>query len=64
MDNPTLPVADAPAQPREAIAARYVGAGEYWPGVPARDLTVSEWTGLDPATRQAVLTNGLYIEEG
>lgn len=44
----------------EEIAARYKGGANFLNGVPARDLTQTEWDALDAETRQACLALGLY----
>ncbi len=43
------------------IAARYVGAGDYLPGLPARDLTVEEWAALGADQQTLVVGLGLYV---
>jgi hypothetical protein len=41
-------------------ARRYVGAGAFVPGIPARDLDGDEWAALDPSLREAAEMGGLY----
>lgn len=64
MDNEDVLTEENEAAPVEKlkvwITARYVGAGSYWPGVPARDLTVDEWAALSAETKEIVLHNKLY----
>jgi hypothetical protein len=44
----------------DAIRYHYVGNGNFLGGVPARDLTYTDWMALDVATQQQVLTLQLY----
>ena len=46
---------------RPIIAIRYIGAGSYLSGVPARDMTLAEWADLDFVTRRLCLRLKLYI---
>jgi hypothetical protein len=39
---------------------RYIGAGRFLSGVPARDLSLDEWRGLSRDLRRAALARGLY----
>jgi len=57
MDKPNEPAQPAAPDP---LAVRYIGAGNHLIGVPARDLTVSEWAGLPEETRALALGLGLY----
>lgn len=50
----------ANAPPAASTGARYVG-GDYWPGIPARDLTPAEWAAIDPETRARLIELGLYV---
>lgn len=52
------PLPDTP--PAETAYMRYIGAGEFVQGVPARDLTRVEWDALDTDTQALVLALGLY----
>lgn len=45
----------------EPTGVRYIGAGDYLPGVPARDLTADEWAALGADTQALALSLGLYI---
>ena len=40
----------------------YTGAGEYIPGVPARDLTADGFKGLTPLAQADVVASKLYKE--
>lgn len=40
----------------------YIGDGNYWQGVPARDLSALEWEALSVDDRATVLSLGLYEE--
>ena len=42
------------------IRARYTGSGEYWNGIPARDLTSKEYEALDDDRRRLVDSGRLY----
>lgn len=44
----------------EQLTVRYTGAGDYLPGVPARDLTAEEWAALGADTQALALALGLY----
>jgi hypothetical protein len=48
----------------EPVAARYARPSEFLSGVPARDLTESEWQALTDAQRAACIESGLYIAVG
>lgn len=39
---------------------KYVGAGDYILGIPARNLTNEEWSQLTPEQRAAAEASGLY----
>ena len=39
---------------------RYVGDGDYAPGVPARDMTVEEWEACPVELREWAADLGLY----
>lgn len=39
---------------------RYAGGGDYWPGVPARDLDAEEWVALPEDLRRLLLALRLY----
>ncbi len=41
---------------------RYLQTGEFFQGVPARDLTDEDWDGLDPEAREAVAGSAIYRE--
>ena len=45
----------------EPIAARYVGAGAFLQGMPARDVTVAEWEALTEDQRALGVALGLYV---
>lgn len=46
------------------ISIKYKGAGgAFIPGVPARDLTQSEFESLPGETQKACIASGLYSEE-
>lgn len=45
------------------VVYRYVGRGEGYPDIPARDLAVVEVEALDPAAWAAALALGLYTLE-
>ena len=45
------------------IKFKYTGAGEFYSGVPARDLTDGDWAGLTPEQRDLVMGGGLYAGE-
>lgn len=42
------------------IKAKYVGAGDYLNGIPARDLTEADWAQLTSEQQVAVATSPLY----
>lgn len=42
------------------IKARYIGAGNYYNGIPARDLTDSEYAALSPEQKRLVDSSKLY----
>ena len=44
--------------------ALYLGRGDYFVGIPARDLTAGEWMEIPAATRARLLELGLYAEVG
>ena len=44
----------------ESIYARYVGGGDFVPGVPMRDMTLAEWEAVSEELRALVLALGLY----
>lgn len=44
---------------------RYVGDGDYAPGVPARDMTVEEWEACPVELREWAADLGLYeVQDG
>mgnify|MGYP001568902196 FL=1 len=44
----------------ESVAARYIGNGEFFSGIPAHDLSAAEWADLTLEQRQLCVTSGLY----
>ena len=40
--------------------ARYVGDGDYVPGIPARDLSAAEWKKISETVREQLVEAGLY----
>ena len=47
---------------KTAIVRRYIGNGDRWPTVPARDLTAEEWQAIDAETQALVMRLKLYEE--
>lgn len=43
-----------------AIRAKYKGDGEFYHGIPARDLDEDEWQVLDNEQRQLLRSSALY----
>lgn len=45
---------------------RYIGNGNRWPTVPARDLSADEWAALDAEMQALVISLKLYepVQEG
>lgn len=43
-----------------AKAYKYIGSGEFYSGIPMRDLTEEEFAALDADQQTAVTTGGLY----
>lgn len=50
-------------KPKRRIGYAYTGAGTFFQGIPARDLSVKEWDALPLSTRDALLQQGLYKEQ-
>lgn len=42
---------------------RYTGNGNYFQGIPARNLSDEEFAALPEAQQQALLGSGLYVQE-
>lgn len=42
------------------IKARYIGAGEFWNGIPARDLSNEDYAALTEEQRRLVDSGKLY----
>lgn len=42
------------------VYARYVGRGEFFDGIPTRDLTRKEFNALAPEQRDLILSSKLY----
>nr|ASV43903.1 hypothetical protein [Hot spring virus BHS1] len=51
---------DLPTNHDDEVAAIYNGAGEFFGGIPARDLTLAEFEALTPDQRELCATSGLY----
>lgn len=45
-----------------AVVYRYVGNGDHFSGIPARDLTKDDVDGLDSETKKALTKSGVYEE--
>ncbi len=45
------------------IKFKYTGAGHFYQGIPARDLTEADWAGLTLEQRDLVMGGGLYAGE-
>ncbi len=50
-------------QPKPIAIVRYIGGGNFIPGVPARDMTPDEWSEIPADLREAAVQNGLYLAE-
>lgn len=42
------------------VKYRYIGAGEFYQGIPARDLTDADWAQLSQEQQTAVANSPLY----
>lgn len=40
--------------------ARYIGAGNFWNGIPARDLSPDEWNAIDGETQKALVEAKIF----
>lgn len=52
-----------PKKSRKAQVLRYVGQGDYLPGVPRRDLSPDEFAALPEAVQQLCIDLGLYVAD-
>ena len=42
---------------------KYIGNGNYYQGIPARDLSADEWKAIPRRKRKVLVDLGLYKEE-
>lgn len=40
---------------------RYIGAGAFFEGIPARDLTEADWAALSKEQQTAVANSAIYV---
>lgn len=45
------------------MTIKYTGNGNYFPGIPARDLTDEEFSALPEPVQQSLLDSGVYVPE-
>lgn len=43
-----------------SVKAQYIGIGEFYAGIPARDLSDEDWRALTPAQQALVKESPLY----
>ncbi len=49
-----------PKAKRSVRKINYIGNGAYLIGIPARDMSISDWDGLPTATRNSLIDQGIF----
>lgn len=63
-DEPTTATAESAEPPTRAPKAKFVAPGQYFDGIPARDLSKDEYDALPAEQRQLVDHSGLWEISG